>query len=107
MPGCRQCGGEVDRSHRFCPWCAAPLRRKLVEFFPAHPLIETDDGMALRVTRYLGVDAAERHVRFSVWDESGTAQAAVSLEETEAARLADFLRARTRARTGRASLLRR
>jgi len=92
MAECRQCGGEVERTHRFCPWCAWPLRSKLVEFFPPHPLIAGDEGKALRVTRYCAVEPADRHVRFSVWDDSGSAQAAVSLDESEAARLADFLR---------------
>ena len=92
MHCCRQCGGEVDRTHRFCPWCAAPQRVKVVEFFPAHPDVEGDEGKALRVTRYLDDEPGQRHVRFSVWDESGTAVAAVSLEEIEAARLAAFLK---------------
>jgi hypothetical protein len=39
------------------------------------------------VSRYLGDDP---HVRFSVWDD-GVAQAAVSLEESEALRLAEFV----------------
>jgi hypothetical protein len=39
------------------------------------------------VSRYL----AEERVRFSVWDESGTARAAVSLDEREAARLGAFV----------------
>jgi hypothetical protein len=43
--------------------------------------------MAIRVSRYL----PERRVRFSVWDESGTARAAVSLDQEEAARLAAFV----------------
>lgn len=50
------------------------------------------------MSRYL--DA--RHVRFSVWDESGRAEAAVSLSEDEADRLARFLgpqRLRPRPRT--------
>ncbi len=84
MTPCAQCGGEVEERYRYCPWCAAPLRRKLVEFFRAH---ERDAGKALRVSRYLD----ERHVRFSVWDESGRAEAAVSLDEREATRLAYFL----------------
>ncbi|OAI54908.1 hypothetical protein AYO48_00780 [Gaiella sp. SCGC AG-212-M14] len=45
-------------------------------------------GKALRVSRYLTRDP---HVRFSVWDESGVAEAAVSLDQAEAARLARFL----------------
>jgi hypothetical protein len=98
MPECRGCGGVVERSHRFCPWCAAPLRSKLVEFFAPHPLIPGDAGKALRVTRYLGA-GGPRHVRFSVWDESGTARAAVSVDEDEAARLATFLRPAARRRS--------
>lgn len=94
MRQCNQCGGTVERSFRFCPWCASPQRLKLVEFFRPHPLIEGDRGKALRVSRYLGESEDERHVRFSVWDESGElvrAEAAVSLDEREAERLADFL----------------
>jgi len=75
----------MEAAYRFCPWCAAPQRRKLVEFFRAHP---RDEGRALRVSRYLTDDP---HVRFSVWSAEGVAEAAVSLEEDEAARLAAFL----------------
>jgi len=85
MARCRDCGSTVADSFRFCPWCSAPQRRKLVEFFRAHP---RDRGRALRVSRYLG---DEPHVRFSVWDETGVAQAAVSLEDAEAERLAAFI----------------
>jgi hypothetical protein len=70
-----------------CPWCASPQRSKLVEFFRAHP---RDLGKALRVSRYL---TEEPHVRFSVWSADGVAEAAVSLEEEEAERLAGFLAA--------------
>jgi len=86
MQSCAQCGGGVEERFRFCPWCAAPLRRKLVEFFPAHP---RDAGKALRVSRYVDEDP---HVRFSVWDETGTVESAVSVDELQAARLARFLR---------------
>jgi hypothetical protein len=48
-------------------------------------------GKALRVSRYLGVAGDPRHVRFSVWNEDGVAEAAVSLDEDETARLLDFL----------------
>jgi hypothetical protein len=72
---------------RFCPWCAAPQRSKLVEFFRAD---HRDEGKALRVSRYL---TEEPHVRFSVWDASGVAEAAVSLDEAEAERLSLFLSA--------------
>ena len=91
MRVCAGCGCELEAAYRFCPWCAAPQRRKLVEFFRAHP---RDEGKALRVSRYL---TEEPHVRFSVWNAEGVAEAAVSLEEDEAERLAGFL-ARPRAR---------
>ena len=94
MRRCASCGGSVEASFRYCPWCAAPQRRKLTDFFRAHRLIEGDRNKALRVSGYLGGPMEERHVRCTVWDESGElvrAQAAVSLDETEAARLARFL----------------
>jgi hypothetical protein len=72
-------------AYRFCPWCSAPQRSKLVEFFRAHP---RDRGRALRVSRYL---TEEPQVRFSVWSPDGVVEAAVSLEEQEADRLAAFL----------------
>ena len=84
---CGECGGELEAAYRFCPWCAAPQRSKLVEFFRAHP---RDAGKALRVSRYL---TEEPHVRFSVWSADGVAEAAVSLDEAEADRLAGFLAA--------------
>ncbi len=92
MRVCGECGGELEAAYRFCPWCAAPQRRKLVEFFRAHP---RDPGRALRVSRYLTEDP---HVRFSVWSPEGVAEAAVSLEEAEAERLAAFLVAPERPR---------
>lgn len=91
MRECTVCGGTVEGSFRFCPWCAAPLRRKLVEFFFARPGLAGDAGKALRVSRYLGPEASDRHVRFSVWDESGRAEGAVSISDEEAARLVRFL----------------
>jgi len=75
----------VEDAFRFCPWCSTPQRSKLVEFFRAHP---RDGDKALRVSRYLTGDP---QVRFSVWDAEGVARAAVSLEESEAQRLASFL----------------
>ena len=100
MARCRQCSGTVDDAFRYCPWCAAPQRSKLVEFFHAHP---SDGDKALRVSRYLTDDP---QVRFSVWDERGVATAAVSLEEPEAQRLATFL-SRPTSRSLRERLLRR
>jgi hypothetical protein len=84
MAQCPHCGAETDARYRFCPWCAAPQRRKLVEFFRG---VGDDERRALRVSRYL----PERRVRFSVWDETGTARAAVSLDDEETVRLAAYL----------------
>jgi hypothetical protein len=102
MHACTHCSGRVERSFRYCPWCAAPQRLKLTEFFRPHVGVEGGAGRMLRVSRYLGGTEHERHVRFSVWDESGVAEAAISLDEGEARRLASFLRdpapRRTRAR---------
>lgn len=91
MPECAGCGGRLERTYRFCPWCAAPQRRKLVEFFPGHPAMEDDGRRALRVSQYLDDGVEGGHVRFSIWDESATVAAAVSLDRDEAARLARFL----------------
>ena len=93
MRDCPECGGSVEARFHYCPWCSAPQRRKLVEFFRPHGAIDVDHGKALRVSRYFGAGADERHVRFSVWNETGAAEAAVSLDEDEAQRLARFLRA--------------
>jgi len=100
MRACPACGGELAEAYRFCPWCAAPARRKLVEFFPARA---AEHGRALRVSRYL--DREEHHVRFSVWDETGRAEAAVSLDADEAERLARFLGRTRPQRRRRRSLL--
>jgi hypothetical protein len=91
---CGGCGESVEARFRYCPWCSAPLRLKLVEFFRPHGLIPLDEHKALRVSRYLEPGAAA-HVRFSIWsetDDGARAEAAVSLDEREAARLAAFLR---------------
>jgi len=84
-PRCVRCDRTIDDAFRFCPWCASPQRRKLVEFFRPHA---RDHEKALRVSWYL---ADDRQVRFSVWDESGVAKAAISLDEDEAHRLSAFL----------------
>lgn len=81
MRDCPECGGPVEARFHYCPWCSTPQRRKLVEFFRPHEELESDDGKALRVSRYFGSTEAERHVRFSVWNETGSAEAAVSLDE--------------------------
>jgi hypothetical protein len=100
---CSECGGAVEASFRFCPWCAAPQRRKLVEFFAASDAVAEDHGKALRVSRYLD----RHHVRFSVWDESGRAESAVSVDEDEAQRLAAFLAPRAARRSRVHELLER
>jgi hypothetical protein len=81
----------VAKGFRYCPWCAAPQRLKLVEFFPPHRGTPDDHDKALRVSRYLGSTAEERHVRFSVWGGRGEALSAVSIAEEEADKLARFL----------------
>ena len=86
MSACACCARDVEASFRFCPWCGSVQRRKLVEFFRPHP---RDAGRALRVSRYYG---EEPQVRFSVWDD-GIAQGAVSLDEDESRRLAEFIAA--------------
>jgi hypothetical protein len=93
MRACPTCRGAVEERFRFCPWCGAAQRLKIVDFFRAHPAIAGDRGKALRVSRYLGGNVL-RHVRFSVWNDaarSPRAEAAVSLDEAEAERLARFL----------------
>jgi hypothetical protein len=88
---CRGCGNSVEDRFRYCPWCAAPQRRKLVEFFAPHPAVDGDAMKALRVSRYLGDEDTAPQVRFSIW-QYDSAEAAVSLSEEEAARVAAFLR---------------
>ena len=75
MRECAGCGEPVEARFHYCPWCSAPQRRKLVEFFRPHRELEGDRGKALRVSRYFGGSEAERHVRFSVWNETGRAEA--------------------------------
>ena len=91
MRSCHQCGCDVELDHRFCPWCAAPQRLKLVRFFTPATTIASDRGKMLRVSYYVGVPDDLRHARFSVWNEDGVAEAAVSLAPAEAQRLAAFI----------------
>jgi hypothetical protein len=95
MASCKNCGEEVEGAFRFCPWCGHAQRIKLTEFFFGHPALEGAAHRALRISRYFGEGPGERHVRFSVWSDSdagGTrVEAAVSLEEAEADRVASFL----------------
>jgi len=91
VASCRVCGGGLAENFRFCPWCAEPQRLKLVEFFRPSGVVESDAGRALRVSRYLGDGDEPSHVRFSVWNEAAEAEAAISLDPTEARRLARFV----------------
>jgi zinc-ribbon domain len=95
MVSCKDCGTEIESVYRFCPWCGRTQRVKVTEFFFGHAAIEGDARRALRVSRYLGDETDERHVRFSVWSESELGktrvEAAVSLDEGEAERVARFL----------------
>jgi hypothetical protein len=100
---CVQCGQQVEPAFRYCPWCGSAQRRKLVEFFRGHD--DVDRGRSLRVSRYFRTPEQDPHVRFSVWNEEGVAQAAVSVDEEEAARLGALLAPRP-ARKSRRSFLR-
>jgi len=90
MRSCHACGGAVEREHRYCPWCAAPLRLKLVEFFRPHSAI-VGEARALRVSRYLGGESDQRHTRLSIWTDDDRVAAAISLDEAETERLSGFL----------------
>jgi hypothetical protein len=109
MGTCKECGGEVESIFRYCPWCGHAQRIKLTEFFTGHRRIEADSHRALRISRYLGEDTEERHVRFSVWSEPAPGrtkvEAAVSLDEDEAGRVAQFLAAADREREGDTEVL--
>jgi len=90
MAECRRCAEEVDRAFRFCPWCGAALRIKVTELFRGA------DGKGLRVSHYFGDEEEEEAlVRVSLWSEALgrhlRAEAAVSLSQGEAERLARFL----------------
>ena len=90
MHECRQCRRGVADTFRYCPWCAQPQRTKLVEFFAPHPAVAGDARKAMRVSRYFGSEETPPQFRFSIWHDDA-AEAAVSLTEDEAARLADFV----------------
>jgi hypothetical protein len=87
---CRQCGEGVEDRYRYCPWCSAPQRTKFVEFFAPHPAVTGDARKGLRVSRYLGDDDTPPQFRLSIWSGE-SADAAVSLDDDEAARLGAFL----------------
>jgi hypothetical protein len=87
---CRHCSREVEDRFRYCPWCAAPQRTKLVEWFAPHPEVADDAAKGLRVSRYLAGGARPRQVRVSIW-EGERAAAAISLTEQDAAELGAFV----------------
>jgi len=95
MAECSACGRPRETVWRYCPWCGTAQRVKLVDFFRPHPLLESDRAKALRVSRYFGDAEDERQVRLSIWHElegdRAQADAAISLDVGEAARLAGFL----------------
>jgi hypothetical protein len=91
MSECAGCGGSIDEAFQYCPWCGWTQEPKLTEFFNPHAVVERERGGALRVSRYLGKAPAKRHIRFSVWNRRGQAEAAISIDEPEARRLAEFL----------------
>jgi len=78
----------MEQTFRYCPWCAAPQRLKITEFFHPHPAIADSDGRLLRISRYLGDREGEQHVRLRVWQDLGSertrTKAAISIDEAEA-----------------------
>lgn len=93
MRTCGCCGRAIEDDFRFCPRCGTPQRVKIVEYFAGDERL--DDG-GLRVSAYL---TSPQHVRFSIW-RGDRAQAALSLDPSEAERLAGFLQRLSRARHG-------
>lgn len=84
MRSCAKCSHEVADDFRFCPYCGAAQRSKVVEYFRGHRGV---DGGDLRVSVYL---TEPQHVRLSVWRDE-RAEAAMSLRPDEAHRLGEFL----------------
>ena len=62
----------------------------MVEFFMPHPSVEADRDKALRVSRYFASKEHAPQLRFSIWNVD-RAEAAISLTDDEAARLASFV----------------
>jgi hypothetical protein len=106
---CPRCSLEQPVRHRFCVRCGQSLPTDLLEegpakrvrFFAGVKVTDTDrEGAFLRVSCYLkeqtfssdegSVTIPGHHVRFSVW--VGTeAKCVISIPETEARELADFI----------------
>ena len=108
---CPTCGVRQPDEHRYCFSCGAilpvePLRHrgpKESRWFLAVPVLPDDPPhAALRVSRYLeefeattpegSVLVPDHHVRFSVWVEDRVT-CAISIPDSEAGDLADFLAA--------------
>ena len=90
MRRCSRCDGELEARFRFCPHCGVPARTKLVEFFGRHPDPSIVSADALRVSRYLETEDSPAQLRLSIWSDD-RAEAVVSLDDEEAARLGRFL----------------
>jgi hypothetical protein len=106
---CPDCGVRQPEAHRFCfaggrllpAHLVAGRPAKVTDLFLGIPVHETDPAQPLlRVSRYLKDHEWQEpegtlrfvagHVRFSIWVVD-TAIAAMSLSDTEARRLAEFL----------------
>ena len=92
MRRCSRCGGTLEARFRFCPICGVPQRTKLVEFFTRHPDVPAGSAEALRVSRYFESEETPAQYRLSIWSRD-RAEAAISLDDIEAARLSRFLAA--------------
>jgi len=87
---CRSCGQSVEREHRYCPWCAAPQRRKVVALFPPHPDVEAS-GRGLRVSRYFDPADGPPHTRMSIYGADGRVTCVVALDDSTDGGLTRFL----------------
>ncbi len=85
MADCPRCSAHIEDGFRFCPGCGCRLRTKVVEYFRGDRRLDNGD---LRVSVYL---SEPQNVRLSIWRDEH-AEAALSLDPAEAARLARFLR---------------
>jgi hypothetical protein len=90
MRRCSYCGGTLEARFRFCPLCGVPQRSKLVEFFRRHPAVPAGSAEALRVSRYFETEETPAQYRLSIWSRDRV-EAAISLDDAEAARLSRFL----------------
>ena len=90
MHACKQCGGSI--------WSGVPVLPVVCRAAAREARRVLHAARAPRPARRSGSRAtpSEGHVRFSVWDESGVAEAAVSIDDEEAQRLAAFLGVRER-----------